>query len=124
MRLERGMAVRGLGIALVLTSILVGTEARAIDGVDKAELIINGKSYVFPVGGQERDQDIYYLKRWLEAGDEVALRMFLGTASERDFFIGDDWSRWVKVHSNGQMEITDYGIETSTRTETSTETQS
>lgn len=92
-------------IAQTLTS--GGTVANAIDGVRKAELIINGESYVFPIGDNDgRDKDIYYLKRYLEADDKVAFDMFMAGNEERQFFIGDDFPVWLKVLKDGSMTVT------------------
>lgn len=83
-----------------------GTVANAIEGVRKAELIINGESYIFPVGDNEgRERDIYYLKRWLQEGDKTALDMFMGGNDDKHLFIGDDFPLWAKIYKDGRVEV-------------------
>lgn len=98
------MSVLTTQIALIMTC--VATEVNAIEGVRKAELIINGQSYVFPIGDNEgRERDIYYLKRWLQESDETALDMFMGTEDEKHLFIGDDTVVWALVSKSGQVTV-------------------
>ena len=83
-----------------------GTVANAIEGVRKAELIINGKSYIFPIGDNDgREQEIYYLKRWLQEGDKVALEMLMGVDEKKWVWIGDDFPLWALVHKDGKVEV-------------------
>ena len=83
-----------------------GTVANAIEGVRKAELIINGQSYVFPIGDNDgREREIYYVKKWLQEGDKTALEMFMGTEDEKWLFIGDDFPVWCLVSKDGRVEV-------------------
>ena len=92
---------------LMLTALsLANTSCEAIDGVRKAELIINGQSYVFPIGDNDgRELEIYYVKKWLQEGDKTALEMFMGTEDEKHLFIGDDFPLWAKISKDGRVEV-------------------
>lgn len=84
-------------ILFVSAFIVTQNECLAIDGVEKAEIKVNGVVYTFPVGDMERKSDIYYLKKYLDEGDKTALSMFLGTQPTRMFYIGDDEPLWLLV---------------------------
>ena len=94
-----------LGAIALSLALLTGT-SWAIDGVRKAELIIDGQSYVFPIGDNDgREREIYYLKRWLQEGDKTALEMFMGTEDEKWLFIGDNFPLWALVQRDGSVEV-------------------
>lgn len=92
-------------IGIVLSLVLIVSPARAIEGVEKATLNINGQDYTFPVGDVDRKTDIYYLKLALK-GDEVAKEMFMKGKDEQMFYIGDDYPLWLKVKENSMEVIT------------------
>lgn len=91
-------------ILLILLGVLISSNASAVDLVRKATLEVDGKEYTFPVGLGDRKEDVYMLLK-ASKGDEVALSMFMQGQDERLFFIGDDVPTWVRVHSNGKMEV-------------------
>ena len=90
-------------ILLILLGVLISSNASAVDLVRKATLEVDGKEYTFP-GAVGKQDDVYMLLK-ASKGDEVALSLFMQGQDERLFFIGDDVPTWVRVHSNGKMEV-------------------
>jgi len=87
---------------LIILGLLIASNAYAIiDGVDYAELVVNGETISFPVGNDERKHDVYYLKKAL-AGDAIAREIFLGGQEEVWFFIGEGEAKWLKVTRTGE----------------------
>ena len=85
--------------------LLVTADAYAVDGVEKAELVINGCSYSFPIGGSERKLDILLIKKALN-GDVESREMLLNGKEERLFYIGDDFPVWLHIYPDGKMDVT------------------
>lgn len=73
--------------------------------VEYATVKIHGKDISFPIGNDQRKNDVYYLKRLLH-GDRDAREIFLGGEKVRYFPIGDTFARWVKV-TNHTEEVID-----------------
>ncbi len=65
-------------------------------GVKHVRIEVNGASYSVPVGNEEREQDLYMIKKAL-SGDTIAREMFLGEKDERYFFIGSDSPLWLRI---------------------------
>ena len=43
------------------------------------------------------------------AGDQDAKELFIGQGEYRDFFIGDEYPRWVRVYKDSRTpEVTEY----------------
>lgn len=80
----------------VLVGLSISTPSWAIEGVEKATLLIDGVEYTFPIGGPDREMDIFWLKKALK-GDEDALDMFMGKHPDGYFWIGDDFPVWLRV---------------------------
>ena len=78
-----------------------------IEYVDYTTLEINCKSYEVPKANKDYVAELYWLKKAL-SGDKEALEIFVGNGPHRDFFIGDEHSRWVRVYKDGRAEVTDY----------------
>ena len=91
-------------ILLAIASISIVNTACAVDMVRKVDLEIHGQTYTFPVGSKEREMDTFWLKKAAD-GDKQALEMFLGGLDERLFFVGDDSPAWLRVTSDGKMEV-------------------
>lgn len=68
-----------------------------------AQIVVDGKEYEFPVGGDERAMQILLIKKAIN-GDKEAREMFLGGADEKLFFIGKEGPLWLKVTKDG-MEV-------------------
>lgn len=92
-------------ILVILAMALSISTAEAVDLVKKASLEIDGKTYEFPISvDKQREMDIYWLRKAIN-GDKDALNMFLGGLDERLFYIGDEKAAWVRVQSNGNVEV-------------------
>ena len=89
---------------LIISTIALSSQAWAVDLVRKATLEVDGKEYTFPIGKDDRKEEVYLLLKAAE-GDKLALKLFMQGQDERLFFIGDDIPTWVRVHSNGKMEV-------------------
>ena len=90
-----------------LLCLFISVPSFAIEGVDYTDLLINGIVYQVPKANKDYIQELYYLKKAL-SGDKDALDIFVGQGEYRDFFIGDETSRWVRVYKEGKAEITEY----------------
>ena len=75
-----------------------------IEGVQYAEVVINGNPVHFPIGNDERKNDVFYLKKALN-GDKEAREIFLGGQKERMFFIGEYEPLWLKVSESSEEII-------------------
>ena len=97
--------IRAVLILTVLSLVSIPTHAEynPWEGVEMATIKVNGDAYEFPVGGRERKDDIYYLKKGMN-GDKEAMDMFLQGKDERMFFIGKDYPLWLKVTMD-KMEV-------------------
>ena len=91
-------------IGIILLALVLSTStASAVDKVRKATIEVDGKEYTFPIAIGKQD-DVYMLLKAKE-GDKVALDMFMQGLDERLFYIGDDSAVWLRVQSNGKMEV-------------------
>ena|SRR3990167_2410716 len=91
-------------LLLILGSI---EELKALEGVDKTTINVNGKEYLIVIGEDSfgsRINDIYLLKKALN-GDKEAREVFLRGKDERWFYIGDDYPLWIKLTNNSQKVI-------------------
>ena len=89
-------------ISLILSSNVLAVEG--LTGVATAEINVNGKTYIFPVGNNDRKADVYYLKKALK-GDKEALEVFLGDQESRIFYVGSETPLWLLVSKDGTFEI-------------------
>lgn len=67
-----------------------------IQGVEYASIHVDGKDYTFPIGNNERKNDVYYLKKALD-GDKHAREIFMGESETKWFFIGENSPLWLKM---------------------------
>ena len=94
-------------VALFLATSLAQTLAFAaidpFDGMEMATIEVDGQSVTFPVGNDERKNQIYYLKKAIK-GDKEAREVFMGGSDEKWFFIGRELPLWLKVTAT-DMEV-------------------
>lgn len=91
--------------AFVAPGLLFPLTANALEGVEKATVLINGEPITIVVGNKDRRDDIYYLKKALK-GDVEAREIFLQGKEERILFVGEDSPLWLRVTMNNEEIFT------------------
>ena len=102
-----GEAPKKLFFYLFIFMLIPSLAWAKLEGVEYTTIEVNGESYDIPLANKDYEHDIYMLKKALRK-DKEALEIFVGNNDHKDFFIGDENPRWIRVYKDGDAIVTSY----------------